>query len=318
MVQASVYRMRISYAFKSGLNYLSSSNRFYQSDAVTEADFAFFKAQGITDLSIRIFWKSVVEDSNVIGNYKRLLAVADEYGLNVQLDFWTQFPDEDDEDWSKPAFLTSTYDIIRVPEAKQMWLDFVASTMLELKPFGCIRSWTMMNEPFDNRASDIPLFYQCWSEQYRLMKSIDDRPVSIRFALGASPWSGEFSKYLAFYVCDYIAITVYLDPSDPGSSRWGSTWRMFDKCVSDCKRANKPLIISEFGTDTGSDEDKRVWYEKSLDLFINKGIQKAYGWSWQTTNPANEPFNIYPGTPAFYELSDAAGRRVYNSWFSWF
>jgi endo-1,4-beta-mannosidase len=298
--------------FKSGLNYLSSSNRFYQADSVTEADFSYFKTNGITDLSIRIFWKSVAEDANVIGNYKRLLAVADKYGLNVQIDFWTQFSDQD---WSRPTFVASIYDIIRDLSVKQQWFNFVTTVMNEFKSFKCITGWTMMNEPYQGFSSDTALFYQCWTEQRALMKSIDKRPISIRFALGVSPWSGDFSKTVAFRVCDYIAINEYLDPSDRSSIRWDSTWSMFDKCVSDCKRAGKPLVISEFGADTGDDEANWVWYEKSLAYFISKGIQKAYAWAWQTTNPETlVGFNIV-GKPAFNELLEASGRRVSGSWY---
>jgi endo-1,4-beta-mannosidase len=307
---------RVSYStFKSGLNYLSSSNRFYQADSVTEADFAYFKANGITDLSIRIFWKSVAEDANVIGNYKRLLAVADKYGLNVQIDFWTQFSDQN---WSKPSFINSIYDIIHDPAVKQQWFSFVSGVMNEFKSYSCIKSWTMMNEPYQGVPTDTALFYQCWIEQRALMKSIDNRPVSIRFALGVSPWSGDFSRRSVFRVCDYIAITEYLDPSDRSYTIWGSTWSMFDKCVSDCRRYGKPLVIAEFGSNTGDDEAKRVWYEKSLAYFRRIGIQKAYAWAWQTTNPTTlEGFNIV-GKPAFNELAEASGRRVYRSRYVWY
>ena len=294
--------------FRSGVNYLSSSNRFYQADSITEADFAFFKDNGITDLSIRIFWRSITEDPNVIDNYKRLLGVADKYGLNVQLDFWTRFTD--DTDWARPEFLTSIFQIIRDPDVKLQWLDFVADTMHELKQFNCIKSWTMMNEPFIKELTDTALFYDCWSQQRELMKSIDSRPLSIRFSLGDSPWSEDFSKTEAFKVCDYIAINEYLDPSNSSYTRYSSTWDMFNECVLDCTMASKQLVISEFGSDTGDDEAKRLWYERSLELFREKGIPQAYAWCWQTTNPTTERFNIYPGTPAFFELSEAAGQNV--------
>jgi hypothetical protein len=182
----------------------------------------------------------------------------------------------------------------------------------------------MMNEPYLQQPSDAELFYQCWTEQRALMRSIDDRPLSIRFALGHSPWSGNFSKTLTFQLCDYIAINEYLDPADPAYTRWGGTWTMFDDCVSDCKQADVPLIITEFGSDTGSDEDKRVWYERSLARFRGEGISVAYSWAWQTTSPTSERFNIAVGQtdeaytplgkPAFYELLKAAGLRVNNCW----
>ena len=252
--------------FQSGLNYLSSSNRFYQDDTVTASELSLFKANGIKSVSIRIMWKSVLADPNVIPNYKRLLSVADQVGMKVQFDFWTS-------NGTKPDFLTCINDIIRDPTIKQQWLSFVANTMNELKGYKCIEGWTMMNEPYIGKSTDASLFYQLWSEQRALMKSIDSRPISIRFALGSSPWSGSFSRTEVFKVCDYIAINEYLDPSNtnPRYVVYGSTWSMFNKCVSDCKNYGKPLLISEFGSKIGTDEEKRVWYEKSLALFTNQG-----------------------------------------------
>jgi hypothetical protein len=295
--------------FESGLNYLSYGNRFAQDDSVTDVDFAFFKANNVSCLSIRIFWKSMTYDNGsynveVLNNYKRLLTEAQKYGLKVQFDFWTPFSRND----STPVFLTSMYDIIRNSTAKQQWLAFVSDVMNELKPYNAIESWTMMNEPHANETNDEALFYQCWDEQRTLIKNIDQRPVSIRFALGDSPWSGNFSKTEAFQVCDYIAMTEYLDPSNENYTRYDGNWIMFNNCVSDCKNNQKPLVITEFGSDTGDDEDKRVWYEQSLALFKSKGIQKAYAWAWQTTEPDNERFNIasQPPKPTFNELSKAA------------
>jgi len=291
--------------FCSGLNYLSGSNRFYQEDSVTESDFAFFKANNISSLSIRIVWKSFVEDhDNVTSNYKRILTIAEDYGLKVQFDFWTWF----NESSPKPTFLTSVYDTIRNSTAKQLWLDFVSEVINEFKSYDCVESWTMMNEPLIKMPSDEALFYQCWNDQRTLMKSIDSRPVSIRFALGDSPWSGDFNKSEVFQLCDYIAINEYLDPSDESYTIKGGNWTMFNECVSDCENNHKPLVITEFGSDTGDDADKRMWYEQSLALFKSKGIQKAYSWAWQTTNPESERYSIAgsPPEPAFYELSEAA------------
>jgi len=291
-------------SLEGGLNYLSASNRFYQGDSITRNDFEFFKVNNINFVSIRIFWKSFAEDhDNLIKNYNRLLAVADYYNIRVQFDFWTQFG----QSAPTPLFLTSTYDIIRNATAKQQWFSFVSEAMNEFKSHDSIESWTMMNEPYINEAADKELFYQCWTEQRELMKSIDSRPVSIRFALGSSPWSGDFDTIEVFKVCDYIAINEYLDPSNTSYSRWGSNWSMFDQCVTDCKTAGKPLIISEFGSDSGDDEAKRVWYEQSLSLFKSEGIRKAYAWAWQTANPEDERFNIAgpPPKPAFYELTSA-------------
>ena len=63
------------------------------------------------------------------------------------------------------------------------------------------------------------------------------------------------------------------------------------------------------GEEDGPPVLSRVWYEKSLNLFKDRGIPKAYAWAWQTRNPEAEKFNIAGSSPkpAFYELASAYG-----------
>ena len=65
-----------------------------------------------------------------------------------------------------------------------------------------------------------------------------------------------------FSVCDFISINEYLDPLDPNSEVHSATWSMFDDCVIDCRNADVPLVITEFGRVSGDDEVQRVWYEQ--------------------------------------------------------
>jgi len=294
-------------AFESGLNYLSASNRFYQNKSVTSNDFVFFKNHSITHLSIRIYWKSFVEDYvNLIANYHRLLDLTDYYGMKVQFDFWTSFSNN-----VMPQGLMP-FDLIRNDTVKGLWLDFVRNVTNEFKSHASIESWTMMNEPrveSGHEATDKELFYQCWTEQREIMKGIDPRNLTIRFALGNSPWSGDFNSTEVFQVCDCIAINEYLDPGNSNDTQYGGNWTTFNDCVSECQNMQVPLVISEFGMNTSTLEDRGEYYSQSLSLFKNKGIRKAYAFAWQTIYPENESFNIYgidPPTPAFLALARAS------------
>ena len=169
-------------SFEGGLNYLSESGRFFQEDSITKSDFEFFKSNNVNHVSIRILWKSFIEYdlSETISNYNRLLSVADDCGMKVQLDFWTSF---NDSSALRPTNLPSFSDVIRDPTTKQEWLSFVNSTMREFTAHSCIESWTMMNEPYIKQAEDEELFYQCWAEQYDLMKNIDSQANFYTFSI---------------------------------------------------------------------------------------------------------------------------------------
>ena len=294
-------------AFESGLNYLSNGNRFYQLDNVTIPDFDFLKNHSITHLSIRIYWKSWVDNGTrkhkeLVDNYNRLLNLTDKYHFEVQFDFWTKFS----ENVMPPGL--EPFDIIRNDTVKGWWKDFVRNVTTEFRSHDSIESWTMMNEPRvekGHEATDEEAFYRLWVEQREIMKGIDSRPISIRLALGDSPWSGDFNSTEVFQVCDYIAINEYLDPRNSSDTRWGGNWSTFNNCVSECQNKEVPLIISEFGMNTSTLEDRGEYYSQSLSLFKSKGIQKAYAFAWQSTRPELESFNIYgiiPLTPMFLEL----------------
>jgi hypothetical protein len=75
---------------------MSSGNAWAESDSVLKADFQRFADDGIKHISIRIMW-SVMEPTSsglsrtALSNIKRVLTIADQYDIKVNLDFWTQF-----------------------------------------------------------------------------------------------------------------------------------------------------------------------------------------------------------------------------------
>jgi parallel beta-helix repeat protein len=186
------------------------------------------------------------------------------------------------------------------------FLDFVCETMTEFKSHDCIERWVMMNEPrleSGHEAQDEELFYQRWTQQRENMTGIDSRPITIQLALGNSPWSGDFNSTRIFQLCDYIAINEYLDPRNSSDTKYGGNWTTFNDCVSECQDRQVPLVISEFGMNTSTLEDRAVYYRESLSLFKSKGIQRAYAFAWQATGI--ESYNINgtnPPTPQFLEL----------------
>jgi parallel beta-helix repeat protein len=94
-----------------------------------------------------------------------------------------------------------------------------------------------------------------------------------------------------------------LDPRNSSDTKYGGNWTTFNDCVSECQDRQVPLVISEFGMNTSTLEDRAMYYRESLSLFRSKGIQRAYAFAWQATGI--ESYNINgtnPPTPQFLEL----------------
>ena len=294
-----------------GLNYMSAGNIYSDSDSVLNADFARFAKDGIKHISMRLMWSTLEPtynsltcklSSTVLANHKRVLAMAQKYGIGVNVDFWTHFQDVH---WDMPRYIKSIFDIVRNSTAKQLWLRFVSTIVAELKSYKSVESWAILNEPFYSYSSDKPLFQQLFAAQVAAIKSVDStRPVVCRFTLSYTPGSGRFDASV-YDLFDAFAVTEYLDPSNPSDTKYNGRWSYWDKTVSDCKARNKPLWVIEFGDDETDAEHVRLHYEQSLERFQTAGVEKAYAWAWQTRSASAESFNIYDGTnpkPAYNEL----------------
>ena len=296
----------------SGINYMSSGNAWTESDAILNADFARFAKNGITHVSVRIMWSVMMPTSSglsntALNNVKRVLNAAQANGVKVNLDFWTQFG-------YTLGFPTSWagrdyYSLLSNP-TKSYYLSYMRNVVTALKGYPAIESWAILNEPYYSSSSQKVPFQTLMADCVKTIKSVDNtHPVICRFGLSYTPASGKYDASV-YDLFDIMAITEYLDPSNPSDTRYNARWTYWDKTVADCKARNKPLWIIEFGDDNTNLEHVRLHYQLSLQKFQASGIvARAYGWVWQTrdaNNPSWKTWNIYDGTtpkPAYYELA---------------
>lgn len=292
---------------------MSAGNRYADTNTQLEQDFTRFANDGIKKISIRLMW-SVLEpnynpstctlETSIINNYKRVLTIAQQHDIDVNIDFWTHFQDVH---WDMPTYVNSIYDIIRDPETKQRWLRYVQAVVTELGDYPAVESWAILNEPFYDQSGDKQLFQQLFAEQTAVIRAADpDALVICRFPLSYTPGSGRFDDSV-YDIFDAFAVTIYIDPSNPSDTKGNGRWSYWENTVADCQARGIPLWVIEFGDDNTSQEHNRLHYEQSLAKFQADGVVRAYAWAWQTRSATSEPYNIYDGTnpmPAYYELSN--------------
>jgi hypothetical protein len=291
-----------------GVNYMSSGNAWSESDATLKADFQRFANDGVKEVSIRVMWSVMMPSSSglsstALSNIKRVLTIADSYGIKVNLDFWTQFgytlgfPTS----WAGKDY----YSLLSNP-TKGYYLSYMKNVVNELKGYNAIKSWAILNEPYYSSSSQKAPFQTLMADCVQAIKSVDStHDVVCRFTLSYTPGSGKYDSSV-YDLFDAMAVTEYLDPSNPSDTRYNGRWSYWDKTVADCKARNLPLWVIEFGDDNTSTEHVRQHYELSLQKFASAGVVKAYAWAWQTRSASNEAFNIYSGSspdPAYYELA---------------
>ena len=197
-----------------GVNYLSDGNRYYESDDILEKDFAFFKQNGISIISIRVMWISIESSpgnfrTEVINNYKRVLSMAEKYNLKVNIDFWSHF--HSFSTYWRPNYVTSNRAIYLDNSIKQAWFNMVKYVVNQLNGYSAINSWAVMNEPFYDYSSDRVPMERFIVECADLIRSLDNRPITCRFTVDYNPWNGLFD-YDILDALDIVSITEYMSP----------------------------------------------------------------------------------------------------------
>jgi endo-1,4-beta-mannosidase len=301
-----------------GLNYLSSGNRWDDTDSQLNNDFSRFSNDGIKEISVRLMW-SVLESSyyddyshlssTYINNVKRVLQAAANNGIKVNIDFWTQHGST----LGLPSWVGSYWDIEGDTTVRARYVRYMKAVVNAIKSYSAIESYTIMNEPWWGTASngvyvDKSEYQAAFPILYDAIKSQDpSRLVTCRFTLSYTPGSGKFDASV-YDVFDVFALTEYLDPDDPSDTRYNGRWSYWDKTISDLTARDKHLWVIEFGcsSDWCTQSEIATRYLHSLQKFnATRIVQKAYSWAWQTRSASAELFNIYDGSnpyPAYDQL----------------
>jgi endo-1,4-beta-mannosidase len=240
-----------------------------------------------------------------LNNIKKVLTEANKYGINVNLDFWTQFTYA----LGRPSWVSDYYNIVDSSDIKAHYIRYMLAVVNELKGYPALESYTVLNEPFYSTSSYKALFQSFFTESYQALKDADpSNIVTCRFTLSYTPSSGKYDKSV-YSIFDVFAITEYLDPGNPSDTRYNSKWSYWDTTVADLKTQGKRLWVIEFGasSDWATESQIATRYALSLDKFASSGVcDRAYAWAWQKINGSGEKFNIYDGSsprPAYFELA---------------
>jgi aryl-phospho-beta-D-glucosidase BglC (GH1 family) len=251
----------------SGINYMSNGNAWTETDSTLNADFARFKNDGITHVSIRVMWSVMMPTSSglsttAMNNLKRVLNAAEDNGIKVNLDFWTQFG-------YTLGFPTSWagndyYSLLSNP-TKQYRLSYMHDVVTTFKDHPAVESRAILNEPYYSSSSQKEPFQTLMADCVQTIKSVDTaHQVVCRFTLSYTPGSGKYDASV-YDLFDAFAVTIYLDPSNPSDTRYNGRWSYWDKTVADCAARNLPLWVIEFGDDNSDTEHVRLHYALSLE-----------------------------------------------------
>jgi len=237
-----------------GVTYLSTYynyEQYYLSNKELQRDFSLFKTQGIKTITLALIWAYMEPaqgryNKAALSNIKRVSKVAEEYDLQVILNFHTLMHEDS---WTIPEWLNPRrfQTVFTNDNARAAWLGFLNNTVNSLKDISNIHSWHMMNEPYRGSwACNVSVadYLKLWSDMKAVIRLHSDKLVSIRFAEDSLSKPYHFNRDPRIYdLLDYIAINYY-DMHLPEN---------LNATVEDIHNNGKEVMISEFGYNTSDD-----------------------------------------------------------------
>ncbi|XHH09888.1 MAG: hypothetical protein ACFCUE_04470 [Candidatus Bathyarchaeia archaeon] len=207
-----------SVQFQIGVNLLSTYHQYspkYTTDAILNRDFAKFQNDGITVISLSLYWYRIegntqgsyngtLPDGSIYGdafldNVKHVITVANQYGIKVLVTFHTLWGD--DSSWCTPDYVVDPVSgkniglaIVRSPEMRQAYINMVGHTTNYLAGTPGIWAWAVLNEPWywgrtsnehdfktSNGQTQKSNFLTLIQDLSNTVKANDGRPVTVRF-----------------------------------------------------------------------------------------------------------------------------------------
>lgn len=269
-------------------------SELYTTNEVLERDFQRFKSDGLGSITLTLYWYRVESDR---GNYdtrfldeiKRVIGIADFYGLKVQVAIMTLWGE--DSMWCTPEYVVDPLTglniglaVARSDEVKQDFINMFSFTVDYLKDTEGIWCFSL-NEPwyypYDNEVKE--RFIRLFQEMGEISRKADI-PFTIRFVgyhddgiyeSDIFPEQWNWDKRI-FDAVDFISFNIY-------------HWR---DCVGynidRCLELEKKVYISEIGNHTDM--------SNLLKEVVKHDISGVMGWVWVgDTSTYDEKYNMCEG-----------------------
>jgi len=318
-----------------GVNY-NTIRMYHVSDEILHRDFSRFKNDGINVIGLSLYWYRL--EGNTRGDYdgyyedgtpygkgflehvKRFIRIATQYNLKVLVTFHTLWGDG--SSWCTPDYVIDPetgkndgHAIVKSEDMKQAFLDMVNHTVRYLRDEN-VWAWAILNEPWGIKwkESFIDLIVKLSS----LIKSIDGRPVTVRFVSMQKPWVGDDGKLYTrnhftymwnwdrriFESLDFISFNIYIN------RELYDTWlNITEENIMGCFRLGKKVWVTEFGSDTDDDHIQAEDYRRTLEVLKNLPVNGWLAWVWNQfpLSALGKGWNLLKdaeGNPrlAYYEL----------------
>ncbi len=240
-----------------------------------------------------------------LAEVKRVIRLAHASGLQVLVTFHTLW----NMSWCTPAYVKDptcgecqTLAILRDPAMQDAFAATVAHAVDALKGTPGIWAWALLNEPWfwpkrleppydrvDQRAMAVRLVERL----AKIVKVKDGRPVTVRF-VSMHTWrrpdgtTGHKNIFVDDWrwdarligALDFVSLNAYR----PAESALHAEWRriLAENVRGIAQRFGKPVLITEFGSDSDDDAVQARNVEASIRFMQTLPVRGWLGWMWNS------------------------------------
>lgn len=354
-----------------GLNYLSLYHMYsseYTTDEILHRDFSRFQNDGINVISLSLYWYRL--EGNSRGDYdgeylytidgingyygerylddiKRVIKIANDYNVKIMITIHTVWGTE--SDWCIPDYVIDPvsgeqdcFAIVRSEEMKQSFIEMFTHTINYLANTPNICAWAILNEPWYYHHMDVPRGNLTQKENFvdliqklsAIVKSLDDRPVTIRFVNGHNSIDSEGAPKIKniftydwnmdpriFEAIDFVCLNDYMPAYPEIYNDWKNiTINNVDASIELGKKVwitecGFPPSRFDFVEGANNDETQTSEYKKFTEFYKTLAIDAVMAWYWRSDNSIPNPGTIGMGRnlcadstgeprPAYYELTN--------------
>jgi hypothetical protein len=305
-----------------GLNYASLYWEYsptLTTSTVLNRDFSLFKADGISVISLPLYWYRLEgntkgsyngTDSNGIygdaflSNVKQVISVANKYGIKVLIDIHTLWGT--DSYWCTPAYVVDPYtglndglSIVRSPQMEQAFINMFNNTVQYLKGTPGIWAWSILNEPWywGLTANQHDFITSNGQTQQQNFVSLIQTLSSIVKANNAGLVTVKFisvDEYASNGIKNIFTNDWNMNPQIINALNFvsfdcyqtypqlESTWKtMAASNVNSCVQMNKPVYITEFGVSSNNDTQQASGMTDLVTFFKTLPVQGWMAWCWE-------------------------------------
>lgn len=311
-----------------GVNYLSTYHLYsakYTTNAALNRDFSKFNQDGISVINLSLYWYRL--EGNTRGSYngtlpdgsyygdrflddvKRVTAIANQYGIKVQISFHTLWGN-DDSPWCTPNYVIDPVTgnntglaIVRSDEMRQAFIAMFTHAVTYLAGTPGIMGWAILNEPWywgrtsnehdfitNNGQTQKENFITLFQELSNIVKTLDGRPTTVRFCNTHTWTDSDGTPHLKnifvedwgwdqriFNALDFISLNAYMPPN----SQLETTWRTMTSInVLESSEKNKQVWVAEFGLNSSDEREQADAFEHTMSFYASLPISGIVAWQW--------------------------------------